>query len=329
MSRTADWYARFAESEAHGQSEIYEEWAGSVAADDEVLGLLRELPLAKRQPNLIFATARLLGAPERGYSQFRPWLLAHWPEVRKEAAVRSTQTNEPRRCAGLLPALAGIPGPLALLEVGASAGLCLYPDRYSYSYDGGGPLHPAAGPSEVLLEVETTGAVPVPSVLPTVVWRTGIDLRPLAVDDVEDMRWLRTLIWPEQHARRARIDAAVNIVRADPPLLIRGDAIDALPALAARAPADATLVVVNSGTLVYLSRDDRARFVDTVRALDARWVSQEGVTVLPEVERQLPRERPRAGFLFALAVDGRPVAWTGPHGQTVDWIDNRLQLPRQ
>ena len=68
------------------------------------------------------------------------------------AAVRSTKTNEPRRCAGLLPVLAGIAGPLALLEVGASAGLCLYPDRYSYSYDGLPPLHPADGPSPVLLE---------------------------------------------------------------------------------------------------------------------------------------------------------------------------------
>jgi hypothetical protein len=47
---------------------------------------------------------------------------------------RRTQTNEPARCATLLPLLALLPQPLALLEIGASAGLCLLPDLYSYKY---------------------------------------------------------------------------------------------------------------------------------------------------------------------------------------------------
>jgi hypothetical protein len=50
------------------------------------------------------------------------------------ALSRRTQTNEPGRCATLLPALAALDGPLALIEVGASAGLCLHVDRYSYDY---------------------------------------------------------------------------------------------------------------------------------------------------------------------------------------------------
>src|SRR5260370_37467954 len=48
--------------------------------------------------------------------------------------TRTTQTNEPGRCATLLPALAQIEGPLALIEVGASAGLCLLPDAYGYDW---------------------------------------------------------------------------------------------------------------------------------------------------------------------------------------------------
>ena len=50
--------------------------------------------------------------------------------------ARRTQTNEPARCATLLPALAQLPPPLALIEVGASAGLTLLVDRYSYDYAG-------------------------------------------------------------------------------------------------------------------------------------------------------------------------------------------------
>ena len=39
--------------------------------------------------------------------------------------ARRTQTNEPARCAVLLPALAQLPEPLALVDVGASAGLTM------------------------------------------------------------------------------------------------------------------------------------------------------------------------------------------------------------
>ena len=52
-------------------------------------------------------------------------------EVEAVMLERRTQTNEPARCALLLPLLAALPQPLALLEVGASAGLCLLPDRYA------------------------------------------------------------------------------------------------------------------------------------------------------------------------------------------------------
>ncbi len=51
-------------------------------------------------------------------------------------AERSTQTNEPARCATVLPVLAQLPQPLALLEVGAAAGLCLLPEYYAYDYGG-------------------------------------------------------------------------------------------------------------------------------------------------------------------------------------------------
>ena len=46
--------------------------------------------------------------------------------------TRRTQTNEVGRCAAILPALPR--GRLALLEVGASAGLCLLMDEFFYDY---------------------------------------------------------------------------------------------------------------------------------------------------------------------------------------------------
>jgi hypothetical protein len=317
---TADWYRRFAELEAHGQSVIYEEWARGVASDDAVLDLIRTLPAPRQQPNLVFACSRLLGAPESGYGQWREWLLRHADAVVAEARKRTTQTNEPRRCAALLPVLAQIPGPIALLEVGTSAGLCLFPDRYSYSYDGGPPLNPVDGPSSVLLECATTGPLPLPDRLPNVVWRAGLDLHPLRTDDEDAVTWLETLVWPEQHERRARIRAALDIVRADPPLLVEGDLAVDLASLAALAPSDATLVVFHTAVLPYVVRADRERFFDTVRSLDCVWISNEPHAATPWM---FP-DGPRPATTFALGRDGELLALTGAHGQSIDWLAPRL-----
>lgn len=81
----------------------------------------------------------------------------------------------------LLPLLAAIPGPIALLEVGASAGLCLYPDKFSYQYSPGDRVEPAGRRGAAVLKCEISGPVPVPTALPEVVWRAGIDLAPLNV----------------------------------------------------------------------------------------------------------------------------------------------------
>jgi hypothetical protein len=311
---TADWYRRFAELEAAGHSAVYEDWALGVAGDPTVLALIEALPFPKRQPNLILACARLLGAPEAGYAEFRRWLLSNWDEVAAQARVRMTQTNEARRCAALLPALARIGGPIALIELGASAGLCLYPDRYSYDL-GGERLDPQTGPSPVMLSCDYAG--PIPTVLPDVTWRAGSDLNPLDVGSSEDVRWLTTLIWPEQHERRERLSAAIQLVAADPPLLLRGDAIDTLEELLARVPSGTTPVVQTSGMLVYLPFESRMRLVERIRASGARWVSLEAVGALPAVRERLPEERPGT---YVLALDERPLAWVGPHGQFVEWI---------
>jgi hypothetical protein len=315
---TADKYRAFAEVEAHGLSPVYDMLALGVADDPEVVALIDELPVPKRQVNLVFSSARLLSAPMSGYGEFRDWFVANWPRVRDIALTHATQTNEPRRAAVLLPVLAALPGPLALLEVGASAGLCLYLDRYSYRYNEEAPIHPASGPSTVLLSCEARGPVPLPSAVPTVAWRAGIDLNPLDVRSDDDVRWLSALTWPEHEDRRERLTAAVGIARQDPPRIERGDLNELLPALAAEAPKNATLVVFHTAVLLYLDRAARQRFVDTVRGLDAVWVSNEGDDVTPGVADRLPRKSETPAFV--LARDGEPVAFTHPHGASLEWL---------
>ena len=213
--------------------------------------------------------------------------------------------------------LAGLPQPLALLEVGASAGLCLYPDRYAYRYDLGESTH-VIGTGPALCCV-ATGPVDLPIALPTVVWRAGLDINPLDVRSDEDMRWLASLVWPEQVDRARTLQAAIAMALADPPRIVAGNLLHDLAAAAAAAPADATLVVFHSAVLAYVDIADRTDFATQLDALrESRpvcWISNEAPGVVSGTDVDTGgRSR------FVLARDGRPLALTGPHGSTLDWL---------
>ena len=303
---------------AAGDSPCFEEWARGVADDPEVLAWLGTLPTVKRQPNLVFAAARWHGAPAPGpYADLRRVLLEHEPDVRATVMARATQTNEVGRLATLVPVLALVEGPVALVEVGASAGLCLFPDRYDYAWPPLGGLRGSGGP---VLTAQASGPLPLPARHPEVAWRAGIDLNPLDVADPDAAAWLENLVWPEQDERRERLRAAIDVARQDPPLLVRGDLLDRLPDLLELAAPHGTPVVLHSAVVAYLDGPDRRRFhalmTDLVTAGRCRWISNEGPRVLPDVtgDRAVPPGR------FVTALDGVPVALSHGHGHTVDWL---------
>jgi hypothetical protein len=315
---TAEWYRAFAAQTAVA-SPIYSEWADATAADTATIELLDRLPEQHRQPPLVFAVASLLGA-RNSADTFPGFLHEHEEELARELERRPMQTNEPGRCAALLLALERIEGPVALLELGASAGLCLVPDRYSYDYSGT-ELHPADGPSQVRLSCAAGPGVTTLIRLPEVVWRAGVDLAPLDVADAADAAWLDALVWPGQHDRLERVRAARDIVREHPPLLLRGDAEERLDELLAGVPEGATPVIVTAGVLVYLPGRRRGTLVDRILSSGARWVSLEGASVLPGVERRLTDAGHQADALqgrFVVALDGHPLAFCGPYGETLE-----------
>jgi hypothetical protein len=305
-----------AETELRGVSPTYERLCIAVADDAEIVTLLDTLPPVKRQPNLLLGAARMLNAPLDD-ATFRAWVVANWRELSEEMLARRTQTNEPGRLATLLPALAQLPEPLALVEVGASAGLCLFPDRYGYRYEAeGGTVAIGAEPE---FPCRVTGRAPLPTALPRVAWRAGLDLHPLDVTSAADVRWLQALVWPEQTERAARLAAAVDVVRPDPPRIVTGDLRFDLDALVAEVPADATVVVFHTAVLAYVAAADRAAFANHMGAgIDAgrwHWVSNEGPSVFGHTEHL---QRHQAGFVLSL--DRRPLGYAGPHGSWLEWF---------
>jgi hypothetical protein len=336
VDRVRAGYEKFAVHEAAGRSALYVELAAGVARDAELLAWLDGLPVGKRQPNLVFAAARTVAGTPSGFAELRAVLTDRRAEVEAVMLARRTQTNEPARCATLLPLLASLPQPLALLEVGASAGLCLLPDRYSYAYERGAPGATAAagddpggipaagqdggaverlGTTGPLLRCRISGPVPVPAQLPEIAWRAGLDLDPVDVRDPEQTAWLEALVWPGEGDRLDTLRAALELARRDPPRVVEGDLTTGdLPALAAEAPKDATLVVFHTAVLAYVPRGGRAAFANAVHALNATWVANES----PRLVGVDPATVPHG--MFVIARSGVPVAWADSHGAAVQWL---------
>ncbi len=315
MSATAEWYARAA-VELAATSERQMEWALGVADDPELLALIDLLPREHRQPSLLFSVAGWCGAPAAAYPRWREWVVAHWREIGPAAASRRTQTNEVGRCIPLLIGLSAFEGSIALLELGAAAGLCLAVDRYSYRFDD----ELVIGTGKPVLTATTSGAGIAPRRMPDIAWRTGIDLAPLDVRDGDDVRWLEALLPPDRPARLARLREAISTVAADPPRLVAGDALTALAGVAADGPAACTLVVASLGTAVYLTPADRAALPDAVAALGGHLVAFEPAVAIPGIPERLAHLTAPEPSAFVLSVDGVPIAHAAPHGDRVSWL---------
>ena len=79
------------------------------------------------------------------------------------------------------------------------------------------------------------------------------------------------------------------------------------------------LVVYHTAVLGYVpAQAERDAFATAVSETRAVWISNELPSVFPEFARAAPPPPSRDHFL--LAVDGRPVAWTAPHGQSIHWF---------
>ena len=170
-----------------------------------------------------------------------------------------------------------------------------------------------------MFSCQTSPGTPLPQHCPEIIWRAGLDLNPLDLHNREDTDWLETLVWPGQDARLARLQAAISIAKATPPRVIAGDLTRDLAPLMQEAPRDATLVVFHTAVLTYVQNQAaRDRFAQEMLNSKAIWLSNEGLGVFPQFAGAEARRHPDK---FLLLKNGQPLARTGPHGQSLDWIE--------
>lgn len=334
-----------------GTSPLYERLARGVAADPDLLALAAETPEGRSPAHLLFAAvhSRLLAGrdpPLADYyptvadepldpadgdpvAAFREFCLANADDIRDVLATRRTQTNSVRRCAALLPAFetvsrrasrdgagTGVDSrePLALVEVGPSAGLNLLWDRYAYDYGSAGRYGDADSRVRIASAVRA-GDPPLPDALPPVASRVGVDVNPLDATDGADARWLRALVWPEHGERHRTLRNALAVAREDPPDLRAGDALELLPGVAAEIPDDRPVCVFDTQVRYQLGDDGRERLdalaADLGSDRELYWVS--GDAAADEHDQAI-------GLTLTTVDDGLRTERLGVYQQHGEWI---------
>jgi hypothetical protein len=326
------------------RSPLYYQFATGIADDPEIIELLNMVD--KEQPLLIlFFTAvnfllfadqehplaqfypSLIECPrpaQDAYPHFRDFCLSHRSALRQLLPQARLQTNEVTRCACLLPAFhlvhtRGGGKPLALIEIGSSAGLNLNWFRYSYTYQHRLVMGHQDAPVQIHCGLQGGHAPDFPASLPAVARCIGIDLYPLYLNNEADVRWLRSHIWPHESWRYQVLDAAIRLALLHSPPVLAGDACHLLPELLAHTSLEQTVCVFHSFALNQGPKAVRQQIEQQLaHASRTRTVFQvalevdPGATGLPILELRTYQ----AGGLTSL----ERLAYCTVHGEHLTWL---------
>lgn len=317
----------------------HEDDPGPSALALRLLGAVHRLVLSGRAPALAahYPSVGGDGDATAAWTVLRQVLVEHGSEVMAGLSV-PPQTNEVGRSAplfgGLLRVLADLPArtdgadlPLRILELGASGGLNLLADRFSYrAADGGSwPSRRGGGrgshhPHAVLLDPAWDR---VPEGAPArveVYERGGCDLNPFDAATDEGALALLSFVWPDQTARLARLRAALVLARDHPVLVERagaGEFVDRLQL----APGTHT-VVWHSVMWQYVPTPEQQHVLDRLAELGRGASTDTVLTHLAFEPRRLERDGPHRFIVTETSWPAgreRILGEAPPHGVPVTW----------
>ena len=338
----AQQFLHYADAEHRHASPLYDHLARRIAADAGLLALAAQTSPEQPIPHVFFAAVHFLllqgyahplaqfypslvpapQAPPQAYAAFQDFCRTHADAIRRQITTRRNQTNEVGRCSYLTPAFTYISRlaggrPLALVEIGASAGLNLMWDHYGYDYGEGGRCGDPESPVQLTCELRGSRRPPLPERMPLIASKIGVDLNVIDLRDDHEALWLQALVWPEQRQRAAWLRQAIDVVRKQPPPLQAGDGLALLPDILSAIPQDVTPCVFHTHVINQFSEEARGRFTALLEShaatrelyrLSAEWLRGDAPQLELTAWRQGQAQQQR-------------LAHCHHHGQWLAWLE--------
>lgn len=230
---------------------IYIGLSENILKDVELLNLSGNVRKGQLAPNIFFAAIQYLllngydhdlrkfynvrqpqkSLQEDPFPYLKSFCKLYEKDLKALISTRLVQTNEVSRSANLpfciIRSLWNEElSSVHFIDVGASIGFNLFWDKYSYDYGGHGKIFNKN--SELKIKCELKNENKSFSVegkkLPLVIERVGIDIDPPRINDQNSMRWIKSLIPPDDYKRHKLFDLAFTVAQQMKPKILAGDA---------------------------------------------------------------------------------------------------------
>ena len=272
------WFKEFAENECKEVSPLYFHVANQVSKDDELIELASFCKKGQPMPNLFFAAVHFLllnnTSEELAYyyhsinkayksnlpfDLFKEFCLDNRAEIIKLQRTRIVQTNALNRTAYLMPILSHLYGgqQINIVDVGTSAGLNLNMDKYEFHYNDKYTF----GDSAVKIRSEIReGQLPEFTEKVLLNHKIGIDQHPLDLNDKENEKWLKALIWADLTERLERLEKAITIAKKEKLDLRKASKIAEFETILQSVDSSLPIVVYHTHVLYQFKLEQREQF---------------------------------------------------------------------
>ncbi|MGP4075502.1 DUF2332 domain-containing protein [Halobacillus sp. K22] len=288
-------FRAFAQEECRGSSRLYEVLANNIAEDEGILKLSEQAKEGQPVPNLLLGAVHYLllqgnsthklkqfyssmvskpRDPEKSFPYFKNFCRVHSKEIESLLQRKLVQTNEVRRCAYLYPVFCEVhrltKKPLAMIELGSSAGLQLLWDEYSYTYGGEEIYGNRNSPLLLSSEVKAGNTPFLLKNSPPAGTRIGVDLNVSDLTNEDEYLWLKALIWPEHKERRWLFEKASIQYSKKPPQLVEGNAVELLESLADNIPESEALCIFHTHVANQLTPSVKNELLNKIQRIGRR-----------------------------------------------------------